>query len=171
MEVTETGPLFKWETMLELGPHTLPYREPIQGKIVEVELVDGQKLKGFRADDTYFYFCHGLTFGGTGAPGGPFSPFSGHEVRTILENHYRPVEPESGASSGDILVWRGLDGDTPHSAILVDPVFRAGENQLDYASTVQTKNGRLPEEIMNLGRLTGDEFGYGDSFTIFRRIR
>jgi hypothetical protein len=171
MEAAEHGPLFKWETMKEVGPHTLGYRDPVPGKIIEAELAGGQIVRGFRADDGKMYFCHGLTFGGTEAPGGPVSPFSGRDVRVILGSHYRPVHPETAAEAGDILVWRGLDDDTPHSAILVVPVVAPGKSQLDYSSQVRTKNGRLPEEVMSLERLTGDEFGYGDSFDVFRRHR
>ncbi len=161
--------IFRWETLREVGPLTLPYQQPVSGKVFAVELVAGATVEVFRPDDGLFYFCHGLTFGGKHAPGGPVSPFSGRNVRTILDNHYRRVEPESAAAPGDILVWRGLDEDTPHSAILTGPAVRAGEKHLDFSTLVQTKNGRLPEAEMTLERLTGDEFLYGDSLTVFRR--
>jgi len=95
--------------------------------------------------------------------------FSGKDVRMILDNRYRLVDPESDAVVGDILVWKGLGDDTPHSAILTDPVVQQGSKYLDYSSKVQTKNGRLPETEMTLERLIGDEFAYGDSFNVFRR--
>jgi hypothetical protein len=161
--------IFKWATMREVGPWTLGYAQPVHGKAFEVELTSGHKVQVFRADDGLFYFCHGLTFGGKQAPGGAVSPFSGEDVRTILDNHYQPIEPESGAVRGDVLVWTGIGGDTPHSAILSEPVVRQGTSYLDYASRVWTKNGRLAEAEMSLGRLTGDEFSYGDSFTVYRR--
>lgn len=169
-EAAASGPLFKWETSRALGPHTLQYEQPIQGTIFEVELTSGPKVQVFRADDRRFYFCHGLTFGGKLAPGGAVSPFSGKDVRTILDRHYQPVAPEAGAVKGDILVWRGLGDETPHSAILIEPVVAPGKDYLDYASKVLTKNGRLPEMEMTLGRLTGDEFAYGDSFNVYRRL-
>jgi hypothetical protein len=162
-------PIFTWETMRQVAARTLPYEQPVPGKVFEVELTSGPKVQVFRGDDGQFYFCHGLTFGGKQAPGGAVSPFSGADVRTILANHYRRVEPESEALPGDILVWTGLGEDTPHSAVLTDPVVRPGLNYLDYSSKVQTKNGRLPEAEMTLERLTGDEFNYGDSFNVFRR--
>jgi hypothetical protein len=165
----EQEPLFKWETMRELGPRILPYEQPVHGTVFEVELISGPKIQVFRADDGLFYFCHGLTFGGKQAPGGAVSPFSGQDVRTILDNHYRLVVPETMAVPGDILVWRGLGEDTPHSAILTEPIIQQGKNYLAYSSKVQTKNGRLPETEMSLERLTGDEFIYGDSFQVFRR--
>jgi hypothetical protein len=168
-DAPEHEPIFKWETMGEVGPLTLLYEEPVHGRIVEVELTGGPKVRAFRAADGEFYFCHGLTFGGKQAPGGAVSPFSGKDVRTILADHYRLVDPESGAVPGDILVWKGLGDDTPHSAILTEPVVQPGKNYLEDSSKVQTKDGRLPETEMTLERLTGDEFTYGDSFAVFRR--
>lgn len=99
-------PIFKWETMREVGPDALPFKEPVHGKILEVELTSGHKVNVFRADDGQFYFCHGLTFGGKQAPGGAVSPFSGKDVQTIVDNHYGLVDPQSAAVAGDILVWR-----------------------------------------------------------------
>jgi hypothetical protein len=168
-DASEQEPLFKWETMREVAPHALHYEQPVHGKVFEVELASGPKVQVFRADDGQFFFCHGLAFGGKHAPGGAVSPFSGKDVRTILDNHYRLVDLESGAVRGDILVWRGLGDDTPHSAILTEPVVQQGKDCLDYSSKVQTKNGRLPESEMTLERLTGDEFTYGDLFYVFRR--
>jgi len=168
-DVGEPEPIFKWETLHEVGPRTLRYEEPVQGNVFEVELTSGPKVQVFRAEDGRFYFCHGLTFGGKQAPGGAVSPFSGRDVRTILDNHYWFVDRQSAAVRGDILVWSGLGDDTPHSAILLDPVVRQGQDDLDGASLLHTKNGRLPEAEMTLERLTGDESSYGDSFAIFRR--
>jgi hypothetical protein len=165
----EREPLFRWDTLCEVGPWTLAYEQPIHGKVLEVQLTSGPKVQVFRAGAGEFYFCHGLTFGGKQAPGGAVSPFSGKDVRTILDNHFRLVDPESGAVPGDILVWKGLGADTPHSAILLEPVVLPGRTYLDDSSKVRTKNGRLPETEMPLERLTGDEFLYGDSFHVFRR--
>jgi hypothetical protein len=140
-----------------------------RSKVFEVELTSNAKIHVFRVADGQFFFCHGLTFGGKHAPGGAVSPFSGKDVRTILANHYQVVDPEANAVRQDILVWRGLGDDTPHSAILMEPVVRPGKDYLDGSSKVRTKNGRLPETEMTLDRLTGDEFTYGDAFQVFRR--
>src|SRR5436853_6192481 len=90
MDASES--LFKWESMRDVGALTLPYEQPIQGKVFEVELSSGPRVQVFRAGDGQFYFCHGLTFGGKHAPGGAVSPFSGTDVRTILDNHYRRLD-------------------------------------------------------------------------------
>lgn len=168
-ELPEHEPIFKWSTIREVRARTLPYEQPIHGKDLEVELTCGAKILVFRADDRQFYFCHGLAFEGRKAPGGAVSPFSGRDVQTILDNYYRVVEPEASAVHGDILVWTGLDEDTPHSAILIEPVVHQSKTLLDYSSRILTKNGRLPEVELTLERLCGDEFIYGDSFRVFRR--
>jgi hypothetical protein len=165
----EAASIFRWETMLEAGPWTLDYEQPVHGKVFQVQLTSGHNVRVFRADDAQFYFCHGLTFGGKDAPGGAVSPFSGKDVQVILDNHFRPIDLESGAVPGDILVWHGLSEDTPHSGVLTQPVVRKGKSYLDYSSKVRTKNGRMREQEMTLERLTGDEFIYGDSFAVFRR--
>jgi hypothetical protein len=155
--------------MREGGPHTLPFKEPVRGKIIQVELTSGHEIRVFRADDAAFYFCHGLTFGGKEAPGGAVSPFSGEDVRTIIDNHYRLVNPESAAAAGDILVWSGPGGETPHSAILVDPVVQSGASYPDYRSQFRSKNGKQPEATMTLQRLVDGPEGYGELYTVYRR--
>lgn len=169
MNVLPPTPVFKWDTLREVGPHTLPFKEPVRGTELEVELTSGHKVNGFRADDGQFYFCHGLTFGGKDAPGGPVSPFSGQDVRTILEHHYRPVIPESDAVAGDILVWSGPSGETPHSAVLTAPVVTPGKDYLDYSSQLRSKNGKLPEATMTLERLVDGPESYGEAYNVYRR--
>jgi hypothetical protein len=159
-------PLFKWETLREIGPHDLGYAPPVPGKMCEVELTSGATVQAWRADDGQQYFCHGLTFGGKDAPGGPISPFTGRAVETILEHHYEPV-PEAEAKPGDILVWRGVAPDTtPHSAVLTDMIIVAGKTYLDDATRLQSKNGMLPEQNLPLRGLIRD---YGESYNVFRR--
>ncbi len=169
VDASEKQPIFKWETLRALRPHTLPFKELVQGTLVEVELAGGQKVHGFRADDGQFYFCHGLIFGGKEAPGGAVSPFSGNDVRLIVANHYQLVDPESAAVAGDILIWRGPGGETPHSAILTNPIVQPGKNYLDYRSQLRSKNGKLPEETMTFERLVDGPEGYGELYNVYRR--
>jgi hypothetical protein len=44
----EQPPLFKWETLREIGPLTLPYEEPVSGKVLEVELAGGPTVRVWR---------------------------------------------------------------------------------------------------------------------------
>lgn len=162
-----SGAIFKWETLEEVAPHDLHYEPPIPGKMYKVELASGETVRVWRGDDLLSYFCHGLTFGGKNAPGGPVSPYSGEEVNTILQNEYVPVQPESSAVAGDILVWHDPDGNTPHSAILDQPVVSPGTAFLDYESKLVTKNGKEPETVMTLEQLIEDY--YGESYRVYRR--
>ena len=43
-------PIFQWETMHEVRPLTLHYEEAVYGKVFEVELTSGPKIRVFRAD-------------------------------------------------------------------------------------------------------------------------
>jgi hypothetical protein len=92
--------IFKWETLREVGPYDLRYAVPVPGKLYEVELTSGPGVQVWRASDGQQYFCHGLTFGGKEAPGGPISPFSGRPVETIMcsgdDNVQGPEAPLSG---------------------------------------------------------------------------
>jgi hypothetical protein len=161
--------VFRWETLREVGPHTLPFKEPVSGLILEVELTSGHQVNVFRANDGAFYFCHGLTFGGKKAPGGPVSPFSGIDVRSIIDNHYQLVDPESAAAAGDVLVWTGPSGETPHSAILIGPAVHPGTGFLDYRCQLLSKNGKLPEATLTLEELVNGPGGYGETYRVYRR--
>lgn len=164
----EQSPLFHWATLRVMAPLTLAYHTPVPGKRCEVRLTSGHPIQVWQPDDGQAYFCHGLTFGGLYAPGGPVSPFSGDDVEIILRSYYRPVDPESAALPGDILIWRGPGGDTPLSAILLKPVAEPGRNYLGYASELRTKNGIEPETVMTLEDLISDY--YGEIYQVYRRM-
>jgi hypothetical protein len=158
--------LFKWGTLREVSADTRRFRErEVPGNACEVELTSGGTIRVWRAEDGREYFCHGLTFGGTGAPGGAVSPY-GNQVPIILSAHYERV-PEGQAKAGDIVVWRGIDrNDVVHSAILTGPVVPAGKNHLDYTSRLRSKNGIRPEADVPLEELILE---YGESYNTYRR--
>lgn len=158
--------IFRWETLREIGPHGLGYPKTVPGKIFEVELTTGRRVRVWRADDARSYFCHGLTFSGKDAPGGPISPFSGKSVEAILEGYCQPTA-ESTARAGDLAVWRAPPPEsTPHSAILVGALREGNRTRLDYAATFRTKNGLSPETVMTLKQLIRE---YGETYAIYRR--
>ena len=136
---------------------------------MEVELVSGNRIRVFRADDGVSYFCHGLTFGGKDAPGGDVSPYSGAAVKTILDDFFVLIVPEANVVASDIVVWQNADKEATHTAILLRPVIDPTTDRLDYASLLRSKNGRLPELDVTLESLVFGEEGYGESYRIFRR--
>jgi hypothetical protein len=166
-QASEPESIFKWETLKEIRACTLNYKSRVPGRACEVQLTSGRMVEVWRADDGQSYFCHGLTFGGKDAPGGPVSPFSGEDVNTILQNHYLLIDPESAACPGDIFVWRGPGDDTPHSAVLLEPIVAPGGSRLDYTSKLRTKNGIKPETTMTLEQLIADY--YGETYVVYRR--
>jgi hypothetical protein len=87
----------------------------------EVELTSGPRVRVWRAGDAQHYFCHGLTFGGKEAPGGPISPFSGKAVETILQRHYHSV-PEPEAKPGEAA--NILNNATTRSLVILDEIGR-----------------------------------------------
>jgi len=163
----EHEPIFKWESMKEIGRHDLKYQDrTVPGKVFEVELASGQKVRVWRADNCQDYSCHGLTFGGTKAPGGVISPLGDH-VPTILRGYFEVIA-DAQAKAGDVLVWRGASAsDVVHSAILIDAVLTREKGYLDYATRLQTKNGIQPEADMTLGTLV--EKYFGESYNAYRR--
>jgi hypothetical protein len=165
-DASECEPIFKWDTLKEIGPHELRYQgKPVSGKMYDIELRGGKVVRVWRSDDGQQYFCHGLTFGGKVAPGGVISPYTGTPVETILQEHYQMI-PEGQARAGDILVWRGIAPETtPHSAVLTDTIFAPGKSYLDSTARLQTKNGLLPETNMTLEQLI---VIYGESYNTHR---
>ncbi len=159
--------IFKWDTIKEIGSDDLRHvGGTVTGKTCEIELVSGKTIQVWRSDDGQSYFCHGLTFGGKGAPGGIITPYTGKSVEVILQEHYRMI-PEAHAQAGDILVWRGLAPETtPHSAVLTAPVVVQGKSYLDDSTGLRTKNGLSPEASMTLAELIQL---YGESYNAYTR--
>lgn len=167
--IPPAGSIFRWETLREIERDVLPFEEPVSGFKMEVELISGTRIKVFRAEDGRFYFCHGLSFGGTDAPHGAISPYSGKAVNTILAELFAQVTPETNALVGDILVWYDFDGVSIHSAILVQPIVSPAGDRLDYSSTLRSKNGKRPEAKTALGELVDGKRSYGESYRVYRR--
>jgi hypothetical protein len=161
-------PLFEWETLQEAGRLDLQYQgKTVPGKVYDIQLTSGPVVRVWRSEDCQQYFCHGLTFGGKQAPGGPVSPFTGKSVETLLEWHYDIIAEEQ-ARPGDILVWRGPTPETtPHSAVLTDARLDPRQSYLDETATrLQTKNGLSPEANLSLGQLISI---YGESYNVYRK--
>jgi hypothetical protein len=163
---TQQPPIFRWDTLKVIGPHDLGYRPPVPGLMMEVMLTSGVAVRVWQAAAARQYFCHGLTFGGKDAPGGPVSPYTGIPVETILREHYQKVAEEE-ARAGDILVWRGIEPETtPHSAVLTEVTCLPGRGEIHESSRLVSKNGMLPEGVFTLEELWAI---YGESYGVYRR--
>ncbi len=161
--------LFRWDTLRVVGPFDLRYLQRVKGSLVEVELLErpGTWILAWRGDDRAFYFCHGLTFGGVLAPGGPISPYEANAVEEILSVSYSVVNSEADASIGDVLIWNDpITGSLKHSAILTTVKFDPIRGRLDDDSELLSKDGREPLGIEALWSLN---VPYGGKYRIFRR--
>jgi hypothetical protein len=69
---SEHSALFKWDTLREVGSRTLDYEQPVQGKVLEVELSSGHKILVFRADDLPALLICRLRLGKSLPPRCPF---------------------------------------------------------------------------------------------------
>jgi len=145
--------LFRWGTIKETGTQYIQHQGvSYPGKVLEVGIVSGSVILAWRADDLQQYFCHGLTFGGKAALGGPISPFTGWSVEAILADCFFRITDEADAQTGDILVWIGLAPEsTPHSAILTTTAVDPGLDYLDeHTTTLQSKNGLNPNSVRHI---------------------
>jgi hypothetical protein len=118
-----------------------------KGHTIQVtKLIAGQAA---RAGTDPSYICHGLSFGGTNAPGGPFSPVDGAAAKTILADAFKQT-PRPGI--GDLIVFYDPDGNVKHTAVVIGtyPVL-----------VLVTKNGIAPLTEMTIFELIQL---YGDSF-------
>jgi len=107
------------------------------------------------------YWCHGLTFGGKRAPGGPFSPYTGPSVQQIIKDEWDELWCCNIAKKGDIIVWSG----TRHSAILTKVAVK-GSKIDENNSRLDTKNGMEPEKKLSLKQINAT---YGNKYTCYTK--
>ncbi len=163
--------LFRWDTLRVVGPQSLWYPLNVSGSIVEAELVDrpGTWISAWKPDDGVTYFCHGLTFGGSQAPGGPVSPISSNSIQTIVGASFREIGNESLARPGDIVVWTDpITGVVNHSAIVFDVRIDRIRNCLDLDAEFLSKEGIDPLRIVNLDEMSQT---YGGMYKVYLRVR
>jgi hypothetical protein len=152
------APLIDWEKAKPVGDpfptkyYGTPqrYEVPLRGGAATIKVykrTGGPVAPGTEPE----YNCHGYTFGGRTAPGGPFL-INNDQVPTILKHGYDAIG-ESDVKPGDIAVfWLGAQA--VHSAV-VKEVRRTPSGSLDPSGTTfRTKNGRMRlEDGMPLEKL------------------
>lgn len=159
--------IFRWESLRMGGRADMrPKGQLVTGRTGEVELTTGGVIEVWRSEDGKEYFCHGLTFGGKSAPGGPVSPYSGVPVERIIHAFFDMVV-EAETRPGDILVWSDtVRGIASHSAIVIAPIVDPDLQLLDPSSRLLSKNGFQPESETTLAALL--RF-YGEWYNAYKR--
>ncbi|MCI0535977.1 MAG: DUF4157 domain-containing protein [Verrucomicrobiales bacterium] len=104
-----------WGTARDTGSDSFPWGSGPKGDVYAVETDAGTKIDAWKPHDGSTYWCHGYTFGGASAAGGPFSIW-GESVRTVLADDGWQSTYSCMAQGRDILVFS--DQHTAHSGII-----------------------------------------------------
>jgi hypothetical protein len=105
----------KWNTARDTGQDSYPWGSGPNGDVYQVETDAGRRIPAWKPHDGRTYWCHGYTFGGARASGGPFSIW-GNEVRTVLKDDGWKQPYSCVAQPGDILVCSA--NNVAHSGIV-----------------------------------------------------
>jgi hypothetical protein len=110
-----------------------------RGDILNAATDAGTAINTWRPHDGTTYWCHGYTFGGKTARGGPYSVW-GVSVPTILSDDGWQRVPSCVSSNEDILVFYDDQGRVTHSGI-IRSVSEPGGRVDETASTLESKWG------------------------------
>ena len=141
----DTQGLIKWNTAKDTGNDTAPWptSPSITGDLYTVQTDAGRAVDAWKPHNTLQanggYWCHGYTFGGHTAPGGPFS-FWGNDVPKILTDD-NWVPNWCCTSSGGIAVFYNASG-VSHSGIIAS--VDAPNGRFLESSTLTSKWGQGP---------------------------
>ncbi len=127
-----------WYPNIDTGRDTRPWGSGPNGDALEAATDGGTTINIWRPHNGTTYWCHGYTFGGSTARGGPYSTW-GQFVPTILSDDGWQRVHSCVASVGDIVVF--YSGTVAHSGIIRS--VSAPNGQIDEAaSTLESKWGQ-----------------------------
>jgi hypothetical protein len=112
------------------------------GKLLNAKTDGGTALQIWQPDDGTTYWCHGYTFGGSVAKGGPYSIF-GEDVPKVLKDDGWKQTYSCMAQPGDILVFSNSQGMVQHTGV-IRQVVSTGAKVDDSKSMLQSKWGSAP---------------------------
>ncbi|HTB80774.1 MAG TPA: DUF4157 domain-containing protein [Opitutaceae bacterium] len=129
----------RWNPNVDTGRKVKPWGAGPDGKILRANTDAGTPLDIWKPDDGQTYWCHGFTFGGRTATGGPYSLW-GQDVPTVLnDDGWSPQVDSCAAKPGDLLVFNGGNPVT-HSGIVQSAVNASGGVD-ESASMLDSKRG------------------------------
>jgi hypothetical protein len=129
----------KWNKARDTGRDSFPWGSGPKGDVYEVETDAGTKIPAWKPHDGSTYWCHGYTFGGARASGGPFSIW-GQDVPTVLADEGWKRAYSCVAQRNDILVF--ASNNVAHSGI-VHSTFDPGGIVDENKSELDSKWGQL----------------------------
>jgi hypothetical protein len=129
----------RWNPNVDTGKKVKPWGSGADGKILTANTDAGTPINIWKPDDGQTYWCHGFTFGGNTATGGPYSLW-GQDVPTVLnDDGWSPQTDSCVAKPGDILVFNGGKPIT-HSGVIQSAANSSGGVDED-ASMLDSKWG------------------------------
>jgi len=129
-----------WYPHRDTGRDSRPWGTGPSGDILEAATDAGTSINTWRPHDRATYWCHGYTFGGSTARGGPYS-IGGQTVPTVLrDDGWRRVH-SCVATVGDILVFYS-GGTVMHSGIVRGSVSAPGGRVDEANSGLYSKWGQ-----------------------------
>jgi hypothetical protein len=132
----------KWNPNTSTGRVSYPWGTGPSGDILEAATDAGTSMEIWRPHNGTTYWCHGYTFGGSTAKGGPYSIW-GKTVPTVLKDDGWQQVYSCLAQAQDILVFFDGGGKALHTGI-VRNVSAPGSAIDEGASTLQSKWGQQP---------------------------
>jgi len=152
----------RWSTARATARSSQPWGSGPDGRVYTVRTDAGTPIKVWRPYDGTTYWCHGFTFGGSSASGGPFSIW-GEDVPTVLaDDGWRSV-PSCVSQASDILVF--TDNQVAHSGIIRQR-FSPGGAVDDSTSTLDSKWGQAPQNVSTWATNAGQ---YG-RYSVFSKM-
>jgi hypothetical protein len=132
----------KWHPNRSTGRVVFPWGTGPRGDVLEAATDAGTPIDIWRPHNGRTYWCHGYTFEGVPAKGGPYSLW-GSDVPTVLKDDGWKETYSCMAQPGDILVFWDSKGILTHSGI-IRMVSGSGGQVDDSASTLESKWGNGP---------------------------
>jgi hypothetical protein len=129
----------KWGTAKDTGKDSYPWGSGPKGDVYKVETDAGTKIPAWKPHDGTTYWCHGYTFGGSTASGGPFSIW-GQSAPTVLKDDGWKPAFSCVAQKTDILVFAA--NNVAHTGI-VHSAFEPKGIIDEKASMLNSKWGQL----------------------------
>lgn len=146
----------KWHPNTATGKTSLPWGTGPSGDVLSAATDAGTSIDIWRPHNRKTYWCHGYTFGGVSAKGGPYSLW-GIDVPTVLGDDGWQETYSCMARPRDILVFWDADGILTHSGI-IRRVGSYGGTINEAASTLESKWGNGPHNT-NSWRTNAAKFG------------
>ena len=142
-----------WSSAVDSGHDARPWRTlSYTGDVYKVKTDAGRTINAWRPHDGSTYWCHGLTFGGASASGGPFSIWGQDVPKILADDAWQPVYSCLASEDGDILVFK-KDNYT-HSGI-ISSVSAPNSTIDERRSKLDSKWGPSPRNNYSWARNAG----------------